>query len=103
MEITKNVYTVADVVKKISSKTGLTQKDARTALDALREVIVDTFVEVNESTDVEIKLMQGISVVGAYAPSHEARNPQNGETVVVPGKKRISGKFAMSLKNDINA
>lgn len=103
MEVTKNVYTVSDLVKKIVAKTQMTQKDTRYTLDALREVIVETFADVDEATDIEIKLMQGISFTGTYVPEHEGRNPQTGEAVTVPGKKRIASKISVAFKNEINA
>ncbi|MCY8228674.1 MULTISPECIES: HU family DNA-binding protein [Bacillus subtilis group] len=82
-----------DVVKAIAEKTGGTQKEAKAYLDATREVIVEAL---GRGEDVSLKGF--VNFETKEVAERTARNPQNGEEVVVPAHRKASAKIAKSLR-----
>lgn len=86
-----------ELIKAIAEKAGYTQKDVKTVMETLQEVVFDTI------KDEEVKLMDGVTLAAVYKEATTARNPMTGETVDVPAKYAPKCKFGAAIKNAINA
>ena len=91
------MVTAKDLVKKISTKTGFSQKDISTVMDAFDEVLVE---ELRKGE--KIKVVQGVSFESYVKPASVARNPKTGEEVAVPEKMTCKVKVTPTFKNKLN-
>ena len=86
-----------ELIKAVAEKGGFTQKDVKTVMDALQEVVFGTI-----KTE-EVKLMDGVTLSAVFKEATTARNPMDGSTVQVPAKYAPKCKFGTAIKNAINA
>lgn len=86
-----------ELIQAISDKSGLTQKDAKTALDATLAVISDTLASGDEVVLVGF---------GSFQTKHQkariGRNPKTGEKLTIPAKKVPAFKAGKGLKEAVN-
>lgn len=99
----KTIMSVTELVKVVAEKTENTQKDVRAILDAVGVVVKDELAGVTADNAVEVKIFSGLSVLGTYTPSHEARNPKTGDIVTVGEGTKIKGRIGKTLKDAVNA
>lgn len=83
-----------ELIRSISKKTGYSQKDIKSVLDTLEEVVVD-----NIANKESVKLFNGVSFEGRYIDTHTARNPRTGEIVSVPGRLVPKVKITNAFKS----
>ena len=88
----------ADYVKAIATATGFTQKDVKAVLDAAQTVTYETMAK-----EEEVKVFDGLTLVGVRKPACVKRNPLTGEDVQVPEKIAPKAKFGKFAKDSINA
>lgn len=86
-----------ELIKAIADKTGFTQKDVKTVMETLQDVVYSTI-----KTE-EVKLMDSVSLSAVYKEATTARNPMTGATVNVPAKYAPKCKFGKSIKDALNA
>lgn len=86
-----------DFIKRLSRRSGYTQKDIANVLDTMREEIIE-IVKSNEG----VKLFNGFVIEGKVIGEHAGRNPMTGETVTVPAKTRVSCKFGPGFKKALD-
>lgn len=82
-----------EMVNNIAEITGGTKKDAKAHLDAIKTTVVDAL---EAGQDVELKGF--VSFTSKEVDEREARNPQNGETVVVPAHRKAKATLSKSLR-----
>lgn len=99
-KITMNVQ---ELVKATADKLGTTQKMVKEILGGLDEVIKAQLAEASEGVTVEVKVLNGLTLVSEYCESHEGRNPATGETITVPGKNRVKARIGQAMKAAVNA
>lgn len=87
-----------ELVKELSVKIGETQKRSKEILDALQEIV---FAEMAKES--EVKLFDGVTLMGVHKDATTARNPMDGSTVNVPAKTAPKAKFGAPVKAAINA
>lgn len=90
--------TRAELVKAYAEVNGMTQKLAKEQYDRLQTVVVDAL-----KAEGEVKLFDGVTLVVKEVAEREARNPQTGETIVVPAHRSPKAKFGKAIKEAINA
>lgn len=78
------------------------QKEVKTFLDTLEEVVKAQLAQANETASVEVKLMNGFSITSDFVAEHEARNPQDGSTVIAPAKRKVKAKISKVFKDAVN-
>jgi len=83
----------ADLKKAVAADTGLTQKDAGIAIDAVLENIKAGLVEDGKVTLVGFGTLNAV----IQAP-RKARNPKTGEAIDVPEKVVVKFKPAAAFK-----
>lgn len=84
--------TKAELIKAVAERTGYTQKDIRKVFDAQQEV---TFKALPSE---EVKLMDGVTLTTVERAERAARNPQTGESMIVPAHVAPKCKFGKAVK-----
>lgn len=90
--------TKVELVKAVATETGFTQKDVKTVLEATSKV---AYTEMAKQE--EVKLFDGLTLMGVYKEAGTARNPLTGESVDVPAKVMPKAKFGKAAKDAVNA
>ena len=88
----------ADYVKAIATVTGFTQKDVKAVLDAAQVVAYEAMAK-----EDEVKIFDGLTLVGVKKAACVKRNPLTGADVQVPEKIAPKAKFGKAIKDAINA
>lgn len=88
--------TKADLVERVSEKTGLTRTDVAVAIDSLLEAIKKALEEGN---NIEIRGFGTFKVKPRKA--RKARNPRTGEVVPVPDRNIPVFKPSNEFKNSV--
>lgn len=83
-----------EFVKAVAEKAEMTQKAVKEVLEVMQEV---TFEEMAKGE--EVKIFESVTLVGKEVPEREARNPQTGETILVPAHLAPKAKFGTGIKN----
>lgn len=86
-----------ELVKAIATETGFTQKDIKSVMEAMQNVVYSTL------KSEEVKLMDGLTLSSVYKEAHEGRNPLTGEAIQVAAKYAPKAKFGAAAKNALNA
>ena len=87
-----------DYVKAIATATGYTQKDVKAVLDAAQTVAFEAMAK-----EEEVKVFDGLTLVGVHKDATTARNPMTGDTVDVPAKTVPKAKWGRAAKDAVNA
>ncbi|MDO5650523.1 MAG: HU family DNA-binding protein [Moraxella sp.] len=86
-----------EFIQAVADKSGLTQKDIKTTLDATLAVIGDTLADGSE-----INLVGFGSFAVKTQKARTGRNPKTGEKLTIPAKKVPSFKAGKGLKEAVN-
>lgn len=86
-----------ELVKNVATKTGYTQKDIKTVMEAMQEATFEAL-----AAHDEVKLMDGVTLNTVYRESRVGRNPKTGEEITVPAKYAVRCKFGKPIKEAIN-
>ena len=89
--------TTKEMLVEISGKTGFSQKDIKTVIDAMGDVIIDCVKNCDE-----VKVMNGLTFCGVMKDAHEGRNPSTGDKIQIPAKVQFKTKVGLRIKNAIN-
>lgn len=84
-------FTKENLIKDIAKQTNNNVSDVKEIYNALEKNIFDILSSVDENQDVSIRLFEGISLDGVYAPAKEKKNNLTGKTSLVESK--IKPKF----------
>lgn len=90
--------TRTEYVKAVAEKAGMTQKATKEFLEVAQEV---AYAEMKKGE--EVKIFDSVTLVGKEVPEREARNPQTGETIVVPKHLAPKAKFGTGIKAFLKA
>ena len=88
----------AELIKAISAEMGKTQKEIKEVLEATQKVVYEEMA--NEG---EVKLFDGLTLVGVHKDATVARNPMDGSSVNVPEKTVPKAKWGKAAKDAVNA
>lgn len=86
-----------EMIKEVAGKTGFTQKDVKTVIEAVQDVTFATLAS------EKVKLMDGVTLYSVHKDARTARNPRTGETVMVDAKNAVKCKFGKAIKEAVNA
>ena len=87
-----------ELVREIASKCGYTQKDVKAVLEAAQEIAYTAMAK-----EEEVKLFEGLTLVGQHKDATTARNPMTGEEIQVPEKVAPKAKWGKFAKDFLNA
>lgn len=86
----------AEMIKEIATKTGFTQKDTKTVIDAMKDVVYGTL-----ANGEEVKVFDGLTMTTVSKDARVCRNPRTGESINVPAKKAVKAKIGKHLKEAV--
>jgi DNA-binding protein HU-beta len=84
----------AEFIKAVAEKAEMTQKATKEVLEVMQEVV---YAEMAKGE--EVKIFDSVTLLGKEVPEREARNPQTGDTIVVPAHLAPKAKFGTGIKN----
>lgn len=87
-----------ELIRATAAKAGTTIKDAKVVVEALLETVTNTLAD---GDDIVITGFGTFNTT--IKEAHEARNPQNNETVSVPAKRVAKFKFSKVALEALNA
>lgn len=87
-----------EFIKEVATATGFTQKDVKAVLEAAQTVVYAEMAK-----EEEVKVFDGLTLVGVKKAACVKRNPLTGADVQVPEKIAPKAKFGKALKDAINA
>ena len=87
-----------EFVKVVAEKAEMTQKAVKEVLEVMQDVAYNEM-----KAGGEVKIFDSITVYGKEVPEREARNPQTGETLVVPSHLAPKAKFGKGIKAFLKA
>lgn len=90
--------TKMEFVKAIAAETGATQKAVKEMLEAAQNVAYAEMAKCEE-----VKIFDGLTLIGVHKNACVKRNPATGEDVEVPEKIAPKAKFGKAAKDAINA
>lgn len=86
-----------ELIKDVAGRTGFTQKDVKTVMEAVQAATFAALV-----SDGEVKLIDGVTLLKQHKEAHTARNPQTCETIMVEAKNVVKCKFGKAIKDAVN-
>lgn len=86
-----------DFIKAVATATNNSQKASKELIDTIGQIIVDGM-----KSGEDVKAFEGITFAAKDVAERNARNPQTGETVIVPAKVKPVCKFGVAVKNYLN-
>lgn len=87
-----------DYVKAVAEATGKTQKEIKEVLEAMQTVAYAEMAKCEE-----VKIFEGLTLLGVHKDATTARNPMDGSIVDVPAKNVPKAKFGTAAKTAVNA
>lgn len=96
-----------ELVKAIAERAELTQADAKKALDATLDVVVETLAT-EAKKSVEDKEREALALVGfgtfsvKTRPARKGRNPQTKEEIEIKEKKVVRFKAGKAFEDALN-
>lgn len=87
-----------EFIKEVATKGDMTQKSVKEILEVMQEV---AYAEM--AAGGEVKIFDSVTLVGKEVAERTARNPQTGESVVVPKHLAPKAKFGTGIKNLLKA
>lgn len=89
------------MVKKLSEKSGYWQKDVRSLLQCMDEVVLECFGEVTEDEDVAIQLVRGVRLKCTVVPERNRKDPRTQEGIIVKPTVKPACKFSDDFRKQI--
>jgi len=89
--------TKIEFMKAVAEKSGLSQKDARTVMHAMQDVIFEHMKD-----EDGVKITDGIVLYTKYKEGRTGRNPATGETINIEAKYQPACKFGQPVRKYIN-
>jgi hypothetical protein len=86
------------MIRKLSDKSGYYQKDIRTLLQCLDEIVFEELCEVTDENDVSIQLVQGVKLQCISVPERQRKDPRDQSDIVCKSTCKIKAKFSQDLK-----
>ena len=86
-----------ELIREVANVTGMTQKDIKAILEATQTVVYGAMAQQDE-----VKLFDGLTLIGQHKDATTARSPLTGETVNVPEKVVPKAKWGKFAKNTVN-
>lgn len=95
------LITREQIIKRLSEKSGYWQKDIRTVLQCLDDLVLECFDEVTDEEDILIQLVQGIKVGCSIVPERQRRDPRTQESIICAPCCKPNVKFSQDFRKII--
>ena len=87
-----------EMIKKLSDRSGYYQKDIRTLLQNLDEVVFEELSSVTDDEEVSIQLVSGIKVKTTVVPERDRVDPRNRQPIVCKATVKPICKFSQDYR-----
>lgn len=87
-----------ELIEELAARTGFYKKNMTEVVDALADIIEDSFKTATLKDQSELHLAPGVVLIGTRKPAGEAKDPRNGETIISPEKVIPSAQFKQSIR-----
>lgn len=91
-----------NLVEQIANKTYISPEAVAVILGAVEDVVIDKISSASEDKDISVKLFDGFFIEGKYQKEKETENNLTGESIEIPEKINIRGRFTRAFKEKIN-
>ena len=92
-----------EMIRKLSDKSGYFQKDIRTLLQCLDEVVFEELCEVTPDDEVAIQIVQGVKLICEPVKERERKDPRNQNDIVCRATCKVKTKISQDLKEKMVA
>ena len=92
------VITREMLIKKLSEESGYWQKDIRTVLQCLDDVVLEYFSEATEEDDMLIQVVQGVKIGCSIVPERTRKDPRTQEDIVCAPTCKPKAKFSEEFR-----
>ena len=89
------------MVKRLSEKSGYWQKDVRSLLQCMDEVVLECFGEVTDDEEVVVQLVKGIRTGCKIMKPRERVDPRTQEPITVDSTVKPFCKFSDDFRKQI--
>ena len=93
MEITRE-----QLIRKVAEASGYYQKDVRCVFNAIEDVVLECFDDIDEDNPISVRLLSFLALNGTIWGERERVNPQNREPIICRPSVRILGKVSDGFK-----
>ena len=87
-----------DLVTELSLRTGFYKKNMREVVEALSDIVVESFQKAEFGADSELHIAPGVVLVGTRTPEREAFDPRDRSPIITPEKVIPSAVFKQSVR-----
>lgn len=92
------VITREMLVKRLSEHSGYYQKDIRTLLQHLDDVVLECFNEVTDDEEISIQLVTGCKIGCEIVPQRERVHPKTRESIICSPTCKPNVKFSKDFR-----
>ena len=96
MEITRE-----EMINRVAEKANYWKKDVRNVFNALEDVILESFGEVDDDKPISIRILRGFSLNGYVVPERERVDPRDRKTIVCKPTAKVNAKFSDGFKEKV--
>ena len=86
------------MVKKLSEKSGYYQRDVRTLLQCMDDVVLECFGEVTDEEDIIVQLVSGVRIGCSIQPERNRKDPRTQEDIVCKPRCKPKSKFSEDFR-----
>ena len=97
----ERVMKKAELVDELSERTGFYKKNMREVVDALAEIIEESFQMAEFGADSELHLAPGVVLVGTRKPEGVSIDPRDRSEIITPEKVLPSAVFKQSIRQKL--
>lgn len=91
-----------NLVEQIADKTYISPEAVAAILGAVEDVVIDKISSASANKDISVKLFDGFFIEGKYQKAKKTENNLTGESIEIPEKINIRGRFTRVFKEKIN-
>ena len=92
------VITREELIKRLSAKSGYFQKDIRTLLQCMDEVVFDAFNEATLEDEIQLQMVTGIKLGCKIVGERERVDPRTQKAIVCGETTKPFVKFSQDFK-----
>lgn len=96
MEITRE-----QLIKKVAKKADYWQQDVRKVFNALEDVVLECFEDIDDDESISVRLMSYLAVNGYIVPERERIDPRDRTPIVCKPTAKISAKCSRGFKDKV--
>lgn len=99
----KNTYTKEMIIKKIAEVCGYSTSYVRKFYNTFEDMISELLSSANETTDVSLRLFEGITIDSTFVPQKTKTNNLTGEVIVTSSKIKPKANITRNYKEKLTA